>query len=81
MVCMQGKGNIWERLYRFSAWAVFALALGGGGALGAWLAFGAGPSLGRLAVGLGTACLGVVIGLRALSSAMLRLGEGPHPGP
>lgn len=53
MVAVENNSSMWEKLYRLSAWALFGLLLGLGGAAGVWLFFLSGFSF----IGLGQEAL------------------------
>lgn len=72
MVAVENNSSMWEKLYRLSAWALFGLLLGLGGAAGVWLFFLSGFSFIGLGAGGAAAAMGFALGTRMLSSAMLR---------
>lgn len=73
MVAVENNSSMWEKLYRLSAWALFGIVLGLGGALGAWLFFSSGFSPAGLAAGAASVAAGLSAGMRLLSGSMLRL--------
>ncbi|MCI8395837.1 MAG: hypothetical protein HFE88_08325 [Acutalibacter sp.] len=70
---MEKNNSMWETFYRLSAWVLFGLLLGLGGAAGIWLFFLSGFSFIGLGAGGAAAAMGFALGMRMLSSAMLRL--------
>lgn len=73
MVAVEKSSSMWETFYRLSAWVLFGLLLGLGGAAGVWLFFLSGFSFIGLGAGGAAAAVGFALGMRMLSSAMLRL--------
>ncbi len=70
---VEKNNSMWETFYRLSAWVLFGLLLGLGGAAGIWLFFLSGFSFIGLGAGGAAAAMGFALGMRMLSSAMLRL--------
>lgn len=70
---VEKNNSMWETFYRLSAWVLFGLLLGLGGAAGVWLFFLSGFSFIGLGAGGAAAAMGFALGMRMLSSAMLRL--------
>ena len=70
---VEKNNSMWETFYRLSAWVPFGRLLGLGGAAGIWLFFLSGFSFIGLGAGGAAAAMGFALGMRMLSSAMLRL--------
>lgn len=70
---MQKQGDMWERLYRVSSWALFGGLLAAGGGLAAWLVLAGPLSLWRMLAGAGALLGSCLLAVRLLSAAMLRL--------